>query len=219
MSRPAPSSRLAAASFVALVVLGAASSCGGGAQEVAKDEAPAASTTSKAPWWLGAKTRITWGVDYQGTRYDLLLTLREAASDVRFDWMMTPPAAVSGSRTLLAADLEGSREQSNFFKDGETGPKPGTLTIWLSRAMLDEVNRTGTTSATIDGVAVTLEKKESGLRTLQIGEKEHVLRQVRLVSDKGHEIYVNDDPAAPLILEQHVGFDVWLKAIEPAPAG
>lgn len=179
--------------------------------------ATAKPAASKAPWWLGEKTRITWAVDYQGSRYDLLLTLRATDPEVRFDWMMTPPAAVSGSRTLLAEDLASSHAQTNFFQDGESGAKPGTLTIWLSRAMLDELHATGATKATIDGAEVTLTKGEGGIRDIRIGEKDHVLRFVTLTSDQGHRIVVNDDPAAPFILEQHIGFDVELKSIEPAP--
>ncbi len=200
---------------LALLLLPAMTACGSTAASTA---ASAAAEAPVAPTWLAPSTRITWGVEYQGATYDLMATLRDTSADLTFDWIMTPPASSQGQRTLLAADRAGSDKQINQFQSGEVGAKEGTMTIWFSKRMHMELKATGATQATIDGAARTLKRVGEGGRNLTIAGVGVRLPTLKIEGGDGFVWEVLDNAEAPMILEQEVGFHVWIKSIEPPSA-
>lgn len=128
-----------------------------------------------------------------------------------------------GSVTMTKAALDTAHELLNNFEDGEDYQLAKRTSVWVSRAVFDEIIKNGSTVLNADGKwrtfkLVPFDKDESyyyGSITYN-DELEKRLQLLHLMSDddKHYEIWINNDRDNPMIIKMILDFEVVLVEVK-----
>ena len=124
---------------------------------------------------------------------------------------------------MTKAALDTAHELLNNFEDGEDYQLAKRTSVWVSRAVFDEIIKNGSTVLNADGKwrtfkLVPFDKDESyyyGSITYN-DELEKRLQLLHLMSDddKHYEIWINNDRDNPMIIKMILDFEVVLVEVK-----
>ena len=165
------------------------------------------------PGWLKVGTQLVYGVDFHGTQYDFIITIRSMDSGLTFDWEMTSPVNTSGTVEMSAAALETATGQNNYFSGG-TLKLDDKTSVWVSKAVhkalsdeksIDIVPETDAQTLTFQG----REKWET-----VVDGKAETLDVIFATTAAGQKFWIWSNPSHPIIFEMQLQWTVKLKEIK-----
>jgi len=162
----------------------------------------------------------TYNVDYHGSKYQFIVTpknihMNESSS---FSWAMTAPASLSGSIQMSKMALDTARTQMNTFQGGAVD-LDRTTSVWISSAVFRDLKTTGITRMNTSGNGLKRfqlieENMDEPVITNAKGQKK-ALRSIHVRSEDGkEELWINDDPANPLITQMSIGWTIDLISVQ-----
>ena len=183
----------------------------------------------KVPW-LKPGTKMVYGVDFQGKKYDFIVNVKSLPPEIKFDWEMTEPVNKSGSILIKASALDTARGQFNYFRGGSKTLENAT-TVWVSKKVYKELKEKGTTKIILDSDSYTLSLKSKEKMKVSIdgtekeidviyGEIENAAVEYALDESgnlierpKNYKYWILDDPINPVIMRMVIDFEIGIKEI------
>ena len=170
-------------------------------------------------------TKLIYGVEANGQKYDFIVTVKALAPALVFDWQMTDPININGTITHTAAAMVSANTLYNYFAPGTKTLDDNTLSVWISKNTLTSLTK-GTksvmlkmnTNESAKKMGVT-EEDPKELKILVNGEKETVEQftatDLNAVIAPGEEqVYFTFAAKMPIILSMKNGFYIALKEIK-----
>ena len=170
-------------------------------------------------------TKLIYGVEANGQKYDFIVTVKALAPALVFDWQMTDPININGTITHTAAAMVSANTLYNYFAPGTKTLDDNTLSVWISKNTLTSLTK-GTksvmlkmnTNESAKKMGVT-EEDPKELKILVNGEKETVEQftatDLNAVNAPGEEqVYFTFAAKMPIILSMKNGFYIALKEIK-----
>lgn len=171
-------------------------------------------------------TRLIYGVEANGLKYDFIVTVKALAPALVFDWEMTNGSNSNGTITHTPQAMISANTMYNYFAPGTKTLDDNTISVWLSKNSFTGLTK-GTKSVMMKmnigdaakNMAVSSDPKE--LKILVNGEKETVEELfAREVNGEGKA--TGDDTfftfsmsaKMPIILRMQNGFYIALKEIK-----
>jgi Flp pilus assembly protein TadD len=162
----------------------------------------------------------TYDVSYNGSEYQFVVTPSEVNmnSGVRFGWKMTSGDGKTGTTSISKAALDTAHGEVNTFAGGDLQLIDQT-TVWVSKAVYKELKQTGKShiTATDAGSKVfEVVTDDDGPATItNASGHTRALKNIHVKSEDGTEhLWINDDPANPIITRMDLGWTIALKSIE-----
>jgi hypothetical protein len=170
-------------------------------------------------------TKLIYGVEANGQKYDFIVTVKALAPVLVFDWQMTDPINISGTITHTAAAMSSANTMYNYFAPGIKTLDDNTLSVWISKSTF-----TGLTKGT-KAVMLKMNTNESAkkmvvneedpkeLKILVNGEKETVEQFTANDLNAPNapvedQVYFTFAAKMPIILSMKNGFYIALKEIK-----
>lgn len=129
---------------------------------------------------------------------------------------------MKGTVTINKEALASARDQMNRYMPGDHHLTNQT-SVWVSKAVYEEIKSKETTRMNLSGtekvfkiVTFAQDRKEQQVYEGEVveNEKDKVLKVIHLRSEDGTEnIWINDDPANPLITRMIADFEIGLYKI------
>lgn len=165
--------------------------------------------------WLTAGTVFTYGVDFQGTTYDFIVTLNSLDPDVDYSWEMTDPVNISGRWVIARTALDSAYIQNNYYFPG-TDTLDSATSGWLSRKTFSELKNNGKTmigySGSSDMYELVMQSKE--VMKVMLDDVSVDLNVIRAETENGFVYYILDNEKYPVILHMNVEFEIKIKMIK-----
>ncbi len=170
-------------------------------------------------------TKLIYGVESNGQKYDFIVTVKALAPALVFDWQMTDPVNINGTITHTAAAMVSANTLYNYFAPGTKILDDNTLSVWISKSTLTGLTK-GTksvmlkmnTNETAKKMGVT-EEDPKELKILVNGEKETVeqftatdLNATKAPAEE--QVYFTFAAKMPIILSMKNGFYIALREIK-----
>jgi tetratricopeptide (TPR) repeat protein len=160
-----------------------------------------------------------YDVYFNGANYEFLVTPSEVNmnNSVRFGWRMTSAEGKQGNVTISKAALDTAHGEVNTFAGGDLQLSNAT-TVWVSNAVYKELKQTGKSQIqATDGarkVFEVVDDDEPATITNTKGQT-RALKNIHVKSeDDAEHLWINDDPANPIITRMDLGWTIALKSIE-----
>jgi hypothetical protein len=178
----------------------------------------------------GKVREYVYGVEFNGTDYEFVVTPQAVDMDngIRFKYAMTNASETSGSIFIPKASIDTSHTQMNMFGGGEQTLNTAT-TVWISKAVFREIKEKGVTEINASGEkkVFTINADDEAARNafynpgvtgpidmIMVDEFAKKTKVIHLQSIDGREhIWINDDPANPLIYAMDLGWKIGLKEV------
>ncbi len=170
-------------------------------------------------------TKLIYGVESNGQKYDFIVTVKALAPALVFDWQMTDPININGTITHTAAAMVSGNTLYNYFAPGTKALDNNTLSVWISKNSFTGLTK-GTksvmlkmnTNESAKKMGVTDEDPKE-LKILVNGEKETVeqftandLNATNAPTEE--QVYFTFAAKMPVILSMKNGFFIALKEIK-----
>lgn len=143
-------------------------------------------------------------------------------SGIQYNWSMSMNDDMKGTVTINKEALASARDQMNRYMPGDHHLTNQT-SVWVSKAVYEEIKSKETTRMNLSGtekvfkiVTFAQDRKEQQVYEGEVveNEKDKVLKVIHLRSEDGTEnIWINDDPANPLITRMIADFEIGLYKI------
>ena len=78
-------------------------------------------------------TKLTYGIEANGQKYDLIITIKVLVPALEFDWQMTDAANNNGTITHTATAMISANTMFNYFIPGAKKLDDNSISIWLSK--------------------------------------------------------------------------------------
>ena len=170
-------------------------------------------------------TKLIYGVEANGQKYDFIVTVKALAPALVFDWQMTDPININGTITHTAAAMVSGNTLYNYFAPGTKKLDDNTLSVWISKNTLTSLTK-GTksvmlkmnTNESAKKMGVT-EEDPKELKILVNGEKETVeqftANDLNATNAPAEDkVYFSFAAKMPIILSMKNGFYIALKEIK-----
>ena len=172
-------------------------------------------------------TKLTYGIEANGLKYDLIVTIRTLAPALVFDWQMTDAVTNNGTITHTATAMISANTMFNYFTPGAKTLDDNGISMWLSKNTYTGLMKEGkgammkmnTKEALKKMGTYTEENRE--LKIIVNGEKETVEEEIaKELNDEGEpsgeDTFFTFYPSAklPIILRMKNGFYLCLKEIK-----
>jgi hypothetical protein len=160
----------------------------------------------------------TYDVDYNGTQYQFVVRPKKVKMDegASFDWHMTINDKLQGTVDMSKEALDTAHTEMNKFAGGPSDLKDQT-TVWVSNAVYRELKKDGKSiiSATENAQTFSVVDDEDEATITDSEGHTRALKTMHVRSEDGQEeLWINDDPANPLITRMNLGWSLQLKSIE-----
>jgi hypothetical protein len=169
-----------------------------------------------------AQRTYIYEVNFQGQTYDFRVTNPVVDMDkgVSFKFKMTGDVGISGNVTMSKDAITLAHNQMNRFGNGDINLTEETA-VWVSKAVFTEIKEKGETTISADIFGEKQYERisdeyndDDDFYTVTVDDQEKYLRCIKIGSKDGdEEIWINDDPANPLILKMKLSFSIELKQI------
>lgn len=147
-----------------------------------------------------------------------------ASGNLKFTWTMSDEfeELSKGSVVMTKAALDTAHTMLNKFANGEDYSLTDKTTVWVSRAVFDDITKNGTTVLNVDGTwrtfkIVPFDKDDSyynGAFTYNDqGEKRLPFLHIISADDDHYEIWINNNRDYPLIMKMNLDFEVTLNIV------
>jgi len=170
-------------------------------------------------------TKLIYGVESNGQKYDFIITVKALAPALVFDWQMTDPININGTITHTAAAMISANTLYNYFAPGVKTLDDNTLSVWISKNTLTSITK-GTksvmlkmnTNESAKKMGIT-EEDPKELKILVNGEKETVEQFTATDLNATNapveeQVYFTFAAKMPIILSMKNGFYIALKEIK-----
>lgn len=155
--------------------------------------------------------------------YEFTVMVKEASErGLTFDWSMTHPASMSGSRTIRKRDLELSHKLSAYYGHGEAGAVArGYTSLLVSKEVFHEIKAGKRSAFRGDGgleASTYIEKVGSEALPLLVNDRDVKVRAIKARTSNGFTFWILDNPDTPLVLKadrEHKEFVASLSVPEP----
>jgi Flp pilus assembly protein TadD len=163
----------------------------------------------------------TYNVDYNGMKYQFIVapTSIKMTEGARFNWHMTIRDDMQGTIAISKAALDTAHSQMNKFSAGPADLSSLT-SFWVSNALYTELKHVGKTTNTAGEAGaktfllVADDEDAEPTITNSKGQKK-ALKTLHIRSDDNEEeLWINDDPANPLITRMSLGWSIELTSIQ-----
>jgi hypothetical protein len=172
-------------------------------------------------------TKLIYGVDANGQKYDFIVTVKALAPALVFDWEMTNDSKSNGTITHTPQAMLAATTLYNYFAPGPKTLDDNTISVWLSKNLFTGLTK-GTKTVLMNmnvgeapkRMANTSEEPKE-YKILLNGEKETV--EELLAKDTGvqgnapeDDTYFSFSTSAkmPIIIRMNNGFYIALKEIK-----
>ncbi len=184
-----------------------------------------------APLNKGGISTYFYDINQNGNDYNFILEKQDslnAGENFIFYWTIEKQGddtteGSSGSVTMTKAALDTAHELLNNFEDGENYQLTNRTSVWVSRAVFDEIIKNGSTVLNADGEwrtfkLVPFDKDESYYygSIFYNDDFDKRLQLLHLMSDddKHYEIWINKDRDYPIIIKMILDFEVVLAEVK-----
>jgi hypothetical protein len=170
-------------------------------------------------------TKLIYGVEANGQKYDFIVTVKALAPVLVFDWQMTDPINISGTITHTAAAMSSANTMYNYFAPGIKTLDDNTLSVWISKSTFTGLTK-GTKTVMLKmntnesaKKMVVNEEDPKELKILVNGEKETVEQFTANDLNAPNapvedQVYFTFAAKMPIILSMKNGFYIALKEIK-----
>lgn len=141
---------------------------------------------------------------------------------IRYNWSMSMNESMQGTVTIDKEALANAHDQMNRYMPGDHHLTNQT-SVWVSKEVYQEIKSKEATRMNLSGtekvfkiVSFAQDRKEQQVYEGEVveNEKDKVLKVIHLRSEDGTEnIWINDDPANPLITRMLADFEIGLYKI------
>lgn len=185
-----------------------------------------------APLNKGGLSTYFYEVNPNGDKYNFTVEKPDslnAAENFVFYWTIEKASednnteASMGSVTITKAALDTAHEMLNMFENGQNYKLTNQTSVWVSRAVFDDITKKGSTLINVDGnwrtfKLVPFDKDESYYYGSIIYNEDYGkrLQLLHLMSDddKHYEIWINNDRKNPMIIKMNLDFEVVLNEVK-----
>ncbi len=181
-----------------------------------------------APLKKDGKSSYVYIVTAKNSQYFFTVDKNEGAyakGNLKFNWSMADQNSDMDKGTVMMskAALDTAHEMRNKFSNGENYSLNNQTTVWVSRAVFDDITKKGESKINADGVWRTYklvpndvdESYYYGMFTYnEGGGKRLQLLHIMSDDDMHYEIWINNDRDNPLIAKMIVDFTITLDKIE-----
>lgn len=165
--------------------------------------------------------KLTYEVDFFGTVYDFVVTLKEnSETRLSFDYVMTNANNTSGTVNIAAEAMKNATEQFNFFRGG-TENLTNQTSVWVSSRVFSQLaSDAGVATISPDGgrssVKIDAKSKTTDFAVLNKSTNKVInLANIYAQSADGNTKYwILNSAAAPIILKMDLGWKIALKSFE-----
>ncbi len=165
---------------------------------------------------------LVYGVDYHGTLYDFIITIKSLENEtVEFDYEMTNAAGTKGKVKMSAEAINNATAQNNYFSGG-TLELNNMTSVWLSKKVFNELTGVkGKSTISTDGG-----KSNTELIAQRVGYDYSLYNAISKTTfedisyfyaesaDASVKYWVHFSEHAPLILKMDLGWKIWLKEMK-----
>lgn len=160
--------------------------------------------------------KLSFDVDYQGTKYQFLMNLKKIDNTIEYDWAMSSSTAMQGSVLMKNSSLKKGVALDNFFNAGEK-KRLDSFTCgfisWLSFDTVNEKSKVKMDAGNGRGKMIFVKKPvPPGQEIILDGQALDVLY---MESEDGKEkFWILNNPKTPLILKMDLGWTLAISKVE-----
>lgn len=158
-------------------------------------------------------------VNYEGTEYDLIITVKSISDGIEFEYKMTNDAETKGSVSMSSEALENAIKQINYFSGGQLDLTDKT-TVWVSKKVFNDLVLSGSATISPDEGKTMIEliNAEAGhdfniynaISNMEFNDISYVYAESK---DGKVKYWIHLSQNNPMILKMDLGWTVTLKEI------
>jgi hypothetical protein len=161
-------------------------------------------------------TKLVYDVNYNGTQYEFIVTIKDQQETYTFDWSMGVPVNKSGTVSITQDALENADGLFNYFSSGSIHLADQSC-FMLSRKMYNAFSDKGSMIVYTNKKANEYSEFGNAYNHTQTFDYKNSETQefyCRTVTDKDdYQITYVNDASFPLIIEMNLGWTLKLKTI------
>ncbi|HNQ67100.1 MAG TPA: hypothetical protein PKN32_01880 [Bacteroidales bacterium] len=164
---------------------------------------------------------LVYGVNYNGTEYDFIMTIKELSETrIEYSYRMTNAYATNGNIIMSEDALLNATSHYNYFSGG-TVELTDMTSVWMSKKVFDELTgELGKTTISVDGGKTQVE-----LNAIEVGYDFSLYNDISKkqfdnigyfyaeTEDQQIKYWVHYSEQNPIILKMDLGWQICLKEI------